>query len=191
MGFSIDAKAFTDLRNKLKAIDEQRELVIATSRELIKATKQAIYALHRGESADLLMKELQTKAKKLADQAKHDPSLEFSGPTKAGFQEYVEACLFYAFINNKPFPTPTSLNVHPEFFLLGVCDFSGELVRAAINGAINHKFAKAAKIRLFVEELYGELLKFDFRNGELRKKFDAIKYGLEKLEDLALKIKLK
>jgi hypothetical protein len=32
---------------------------------------------------------------------------------------------------------------------------------------------------------------FDWRNTPARKKFDSIKYGLEKLEDLALKIKMK
>ena len=42
-----------------------------------------------------------------------------------------------------------------------------------------------------LEELYGELLKFDFRDGELRKKFDGIKYDLKRLEDVALSIKLK
>ena len=49
----------------------------------------------------------------------------------------------------------------------------------------------AKKIRDFVEELYGEMLKFNFRNGELRRKFDGIKYDLKKLEDLVLDLTLK
>ena len=32
---------------------------------------------------------------------------------------------------------------------------------------------------------------FDFRNIPARKKFDSIKYGLEKLENLVLELKLK
>ena len=42
-----------------------------------------------------------------------------------------------------------------------------------------------------IEDLYSELLKFNFRSGLLRKKFDSIKYHLAALEDLVLKIKLK
>ena len=39
--------------------------------------------------------------------------------------------------------------------------------------------------------MYGELLKFDFRDNEVRRKFDAVKYDLRKLEDLVLDLKLK
>ena len=49
----------------------------------------------------------------------------------------------------------------------------------------------ALRIREFVTEIYEELLLFDFRNIPVRKKFDSIKYGLEKLEDLVLELKLK
>ena len=50
-------------------------------------------------------------------------------------------------------------------------------------------FSEVEKIRELVEEIYGEFLKLDLRNGELRKKSDAIKWNLRKLEDLVLSIK--
>jgi hypothetical protein len=34
-------------------------------------------------------------------------------------------------------------------------------------------------------------MKFDLRNGELRKKFDEIKWNLKKIEDIAYDIKMK
>ena len=68
---------------------------------------------------------------------------------------------------------------------------TGELVRKAINDAIKGNMKSALFIKGFVEELYGELLQFDFRNSELRRKFDGIKYDLKRLEDIALSIKLK
>ena len=50
---------------------------------------------------------------------------------------------------------------------------------------------KVIKIKDEVDTIYGELLKFDFRDNEVRRKFDSIKYDLRKLEDLVLDLKLK
>ena len=38
------------------------------------------------------------------------------------------------------------------------------------------------RIREAIDLLYGQFVKFDFRNGELRRKYDAIKYNLQKVE---------
>jgi predicted translin family RNA/ssDNA-binding protein len=57
--------------------------------------------------------------------------------------------------------------------------------------SIKGRFDSALKIKEVVEEIYGELLQFDFRESELRKKFDSIKYDMKRLDDVALSIKLK
>lgn len=36
----------------------------------------------------------------------------------------------------------------------------------------------------------GQLLQFDFRNGNLRKKFDALKYTLKKMENTTYELSL-
>ena len=72
----------------------------------------------------------------------------------------------------------------------GLADLTGELGRKAVHDAIKKDFNSVLKIRLLVEEIYGEFLKFDLRNGELRKKSDAIKWNLNKLEDLVLSLNL-
>jgi len=50
---------------------------------------------------------------------------------------------------------------------------------------------EVVKIKDQVDLIYGELLKFDFRDNEIRRKVDAVKYDLRKLEDLVLDLKLK
>jgi len=72
-----------------------------------------------------------------------------------------------------------------------LCDLTGELVRRAINKAINEQYSESVEIRDVVAMIYENLMQFDFRNGELRRKFDSIKYDLKKLEDLVLELKLK
>lgn len=67
---------------------------------------------------------------------------------------------------------------------------TGELVRRAVFLAGKGKYEDVVKIKDFVDEIYGQLIKFDFRNSDLRRKFDSIKYDLKKLEDLVLQLKL-
>ena len=93
-------------------------------------------------------------------------------------------------MNGKKLLYPEELNVDTETYLSGLSDLVGELVRKAINSVIKKDTKTALEIKDFATEIYEELLLFDFRNGSLRKKFDAIKYGVEKLEDLAVKIEL-
>ena len=67
----------------------------------------------------------------------------------------------------------------------------GELVRKAVFLAGKGQVAKVGKIKDEVDMIYGELLKFDFRSNDIRRKVDAVKYDLRKLEDLVLDLKLK
>ena len=46
------------------------------------------------------------------------------------------------------------------------------------------------KCRDVVDALMGIFLKFDFRNGALRKKYDALKYTLKKMENTLYELSL-
>ena len=83
------------------------------------------------------------------------------------------------------------MKVDVEHYLLGLCDLTGELVRKAVNDIIRKKYGNALKIKELVEEIYGEFLKLDLRNNELRVKSDSIKYNLKKLEDIVYDLKIK
>lgn len=182
-------KGFIELKKKVEKIEAQREELIALSREIVRLSKQAIYSGHRNDlkSAD---KALVAINKKLTLMRKYPIRDEYSGSIKIAVQEYVEAVTFIEFLKKQSIPTASDLKVEPEHYLLGLCDLTGELVRLAINSSINKNFDLAIKIKDFVTDLYGELLQFDFRNGEVRRKFDGVKYDLRKLEDLVLELKL-
>lgn len=55
-------------------------------------------------------------------------------------------------------------------------------MRYAVVKATARDVAEVERCRAMVEAISGEFIQFDFRNGPLRKKFDAIKYNLRKLE---------
>ncbi|MFO7711234.1 MAG: hypothetical protein R6V53_05710, partial [Candidatus Woesearchaeota archaeon] len=81
--------------------------------------------------------------------------------------------------------------VDTESYLLGLCDLTGELMRKAVNEVINKNPDMVYKIKDLITELYSEILKFDLRNSELRKKSDSIKWNLSKVEDIIYNLEMR
>lgn len=189
----INTKYFDGVKDKIESFDEQREILIKKTRDVIKLSKQIIYSVHRDEfeKAEELIKQIKSKLAELDKITKDHAALYYSGSYKIAVQEYVEAITYFEVIKNKKLPTHDELGVDLEYYLLGLMDLTGELVRKAINLAIKEDYETAILIKGFVSDLYGELLKLDLRASELRKKFDSIKYDLNRLEDLVFQIKLK
>jgi predicted translin family RNA/ssDNA-binding protein len=184
---------FKNMQKELAAYDSQRELLIKKSRDVLKLSKQVIYAVHRGElgQAASLIKSIEKELSALNKITTHSTFLLSEGSYKIAVQEYVEAILYFHVVKNKKLPTHTQLNVKSNHYLLGLCDLTGEIVRKAVYLAGKDHFKDVIKFKDLVDQIYGELLKFDFREQELRRKFDSIKYDLKKLEDLVLDLKLK
>jgi translin len=189
----VDKNAFASMRKQLQRFDALREELIKTSRDALGASKKAIYSLHRGETAAAKsqLASAKTVIARLNRILKQDPHLAAVGAYGEAVEEYVEASCYYSLITKKSLPTAQQLGVDVDSYLPGLCDLVGELVRKAINSAIKDDAKTALEIRDFVAEIYQELMLFDFRNTPTRRKFDSIKYGLEKLEDLALQLKMK
>lgn len=181
---------FAELQKEFLRYDEEREKLIKKSRDVLKLSKLVIYAVHRGEleKAGKLVEEMEKEKKELEKIAGHSGKMVYEGSYKIALQEYVEAVLYYNFVKTGKL---SELKVMAEHFILGLCDLPGELMRRAVFLAGKGKAEEVAKIRDIVDEIYGELLKFDFRDNEIRRKVDGVKYELAKLEDLVLNLRLK
>lgn len=178
---------FKNIRTELKKFENERENVIAISREVIKLSKLIIYSIHRNDVKDAegLIKEIKITIKKL-DNKHYDTKIDC-----VAFQEYVEALCYYEFVKNGKIPGYKELGVDVEHYLLGLCDLTGELGRKAVNDIINKNYKNVLKIKEVVSNIYYGFLSLDLRNNELRVKADSIKYNLKKIEDLTLELKLK
>ena len=173
----------------MHSIDLKREEVIQLSREIISVSKQIIYAAQRND-----LKEAESAIKNIKDKVRKLKKINISTDTSinsVAFQEYVEAIAFYEFVKNKKIPTKKELDVSAEDYLSGLCDLTGELGRKAIYDVIHKKVDEAEKIKDLVHEIYGEFLKLNLRNGELRKKSDSIKWNLKKLEEVMYDVSMK
>src|SRR3989338_5362404 len=162
---------FAKLRKDIQDYDSEREKLIKQSRDVLKLSKQIIYAVHRDDldEAVKLIKQIEIEKKKLDDIAKHSKKMGSEGSYKVAIQEYAEALLYYHFVKDGKL---VELSVDTEHFILGLTDLPGELVRKAVFLAGKGEAAGVSKIRDVVDNIYGELLKFDFRDNEVRRKFD-------------------
>jgi len=189
----MNSEDFRRIREQLESYDLKREELISKSRDLIRLSKKLIYSVHRNDlkEASMSFSELRKQFEQFNSLAKREPELFYSGIFKSGVQEYVEAACFYSLIVEEKLPTHEELGVKGEHYLLGVCDLVGELSRKAINAAAKSDYKTALKIKDIVSDIYDELMQFDFPNGELRNKFDGIKYEVKRLEEMGLQLSLK
>lgn len=190
---TLDKDAFSAMRKEMEQFDALREQLIKDSRDVLKLSKAAIYSVHRQDITEAAKQLAQAKAviKKLNDCVKKDESFASVGAYSEALEEYTEASCYYGLVKDRKLLTAKDLGVCTHIYLPGLCDLVGELVRKAVNSSIKGDFDTALEIKDFVAEIYEELMMFDFRNIPARKKFDSIKYGLEKLENLVLELKLK
>ena len=174
-------KEFEDMRKELKKSYEKREEVIQKSREILRYSKSSIYCTQRDELKEA--EELIKKAKKIIDELRKIITAE-NNIFNSALQEYVEAVCFLGIVKRNKLVERKELNVGVEDYLCGISDLTGELGRRAVLLATKKERDKVKEIYEFVDYIYGEMAGFDFRNSELRRKFDAIKWNLKKIEEL-------
>lgn len=181
------------MKLELQAYDSKREELIKQSRVVLKKSKMLIYAIHRKDmkGIDSLFKDVKKDKDNLDKIAKLKSKLLDEGSYSAACQEYVEAAAFLEFEKSHLLPSAKKLGVSTSDYLMGLADLTGELTRLAVASAIKGQYEKVGYIKDFVAELWGEMLEFDFRNSGLRRKFDSIKYNLNKIEDIRYDIKMR
>jgi len=189
----INRQDFKAMKLELDKFDTHREIIIKKSRDILKNSKRAIYALHRNSASEAskLLAQARKDITEIKRGIKKEPLLSQVNAFNDALQEYVEAETYSSYLSGKKISSAKTLGVGTEDYLMGLSDLTGELVRKAVSEATKQKYESVEKIKDFIEELYVEMLKFNFRSGNLRKKFDSIKYHLATLQDLVLKIKLK
>src|SRR3989344_8152453 len=125
---------FASMRKEILDYDEQRELLIKKSRDVLKLSKQIIYAIHRDEikEAEKLIVEIRKEKSVLDKFAKHSNLMESEGSYKVALQEYAEALLYHSVVKNGKLATRKELQLETVYYILGLCDLTGELVRKAV-----------------------------------------------------------
>ncbi len=185
----IDTNDIARIKKKIDRSENEREIIIKKSREILRSSKQAIYLVHRNELKDAsdILNRLEKQIRELRKTTGKGPSL--TGALGIATQEFVEAKCYHEFVTKKRIPSASGMGVELNDYLLGLCDLTGELGRRAVASVIKKDFKEVYVIRDAVDEIYSLFLHLDLRNSELRKKSDAIKWNLKKIEDIVYDIK--
>jgi predicted translin family RNA/ssDNA-binding protein len=178
----MDKQNLSALKSALQKHDETREKGYTLGRELTKKSKIAIYSIHRNDlkEAESLLKEIEKVIPKDKELLWH-----------INLEEYAEAKLFFHFIKTGTLLNFSKLNITAEAYLGGLADLTGELERRSVLLGSGNKEKEVKQIRDMVDDIHGAFLQIDFRNGELRRKYDAIKWNLSKIERVLYDLQLK
>lgn len=176
------------MQQELTTFDETREELIKDSRVLQHLAKKGMYAVHRndlGEAAKIFTEALPL-VKKLIAQYTNNYKLKI-GAVTAALEEWCECYAYYVYAKDGVLLQKEETGLETEDYLAAIGDLTGELTRKAITLAIDKDYAGVKKIRVFVDDILGQFLCFDFRNGELRKKTDQLRWNLQKIEELLVR----
>lgn len=189
----INKKLFDHLKEKHEDFVRSRRMLIKETSDILSASKQAIFAFHRGDKkeAERLIKEAEKGLKSIDDRfVSKNPSLLQEGSLKAAQEEFMEAKFFGMVIANKKLDLVKGIEIHFESYFGGLCDLTGELVRKSVNLVSAGKMKEIQRFRNLTEEIIKELIKFNLV-GQLRVKYDQAKNNLRRMEDIAYDIKIK
>ena len=166
--------------------------VIKKSRDVQKQSKQAIFSVHRGD-IDQAKNRLESAMKahaELEPLIQETPGLRHGSFSNA-MEEYAEARIFLHFHETKSLLVPADLpQTNTDEYLGGLLDFTGELNRWAVIQATSRKVDDVKYARDCVDAVLSVMMELDLRNGQVRKKYDSLKYCLKNLEKVLYELSL-
>ncbi|KAF5834948.1 Translin [Dunaliella salina] len=186
----LDTTDFAQVRNAVELYDDRRESVIKRCRDSQKLAKQAIYSLHRGDSAraEAQLKDVEMIANELLPMITESPFLRM-GSYSASMEEYGEAMAFLLFLKEGRLVQKSELplcDTEECLDLRMMMSFWRPVPFLLIGNIITIHTCKTPT----GDAIMGEFLQFNLRNSGLRKKFDSLKYTLKKLENTLYELSL-
>ena len=174
------------LRERFDTRIEKRNELSTPLRKAVRKTKESIYQslAHKLEQAEATLKDAEEAFTQLLPEAEAlAPRIPSMLSTLA--MELVEAHATRVYATEERLITrEESVIDDDEAYLSGLLDATGEILRMALNRAPRDA-CFLIRARDWLRVLYDELTLFSLPNGELRRKYDTLKYTVKKLEDAA------
>lgn len=197
---ALDMEVLNDSKRLYEEFDENREQVMKRSRDVVKAAKNAIYALQREDwkRADSQIQLCADQANAIyADVACNSPTLRL-GFFSGALEEMAEALAYRAFradgklLNLDEMQGASGLQFPLLLmeYLGGIMDLTGEVGRLAIRSG-QRRDAEAIKSCLTcVEAVYDGVSILPYLPGSLSKKIGPLKGTLNKIEQVLYELAL-
>jgi translin len=163
-----------------------RERALPAARRSIRASANAIRAIHRGqlEEAHRLMEQSRAALEDGRDAvARSHPDVFHAGFHQDAQKEYAEARLTEAIVTGTTLPGPDELGVALAPYLNGMAEAIGEGRRAILDLLRTGQHERSERILRAMEEMYHLLVSLDYPDaitGNLRRSTDVARGLLER-----------
>ena len=156
---------------------ELREQAIRVSREVVRASANAIRAVHRGELAQAreLVETAGAHVRETRETLARHPDLYFTGYTQDAQKEYAEARAVLAFIAAEELPGPGDIGVETPAYLNGLAEAASELRRCILDALRRGDDSRVEELMAAMDDVYNILVVMDFP--------DALTSGLRRTTD--------
>ena len=188
---NLTSAALDELTEK----QEAREKALKNSRQVIRASANAIRAIHRDDLdlAKKMMSDTATLVRETKNLLSGHPDLYFTGFTQDAQKEYTEGEALFAFISKSPLPMPDDLGVEIAPYLNGLAEAASELRRYILDSLRKDEDARCEELMTIMDEVYNIMVVIDFPDAltlGLRRTTDALRAVLERTRgDLTLAVR--
>ncbi|HLH72230.1 MAG TPA: haloacid dehalogenase [Chloroflexota bacterium] len=174
-----EARSYFDAKNKA------REQALAGARGVIRASANAIRAIHRHEfprAAQLLAEARQALQDAITAVSQYG-DVRYAGFIHDAEKEYAEATTVLALLDGQPLPGPTEVGVEWPAYLNGLGEAIGELRRFLLDGLRRGEPIESEALLDAMDSIYDVLVTIDYPDsitGGLRRTTDVARGILEK-----------
>ncbi|MCJ7490633.1 MAG: haloacid dehalogenase [Dehalococcoidia bacterium] len=184
-----------NIRTDFEAKHAAREVGLASCRQALRHSANAIRAVHRDDfpaAEDLLRQASELLERAHAALADH-PDIYFAGFVHDAQKEYAEGCTTLALIAGRPLPGPKELGVQNGAYLNGLGEAVGELRRHLLDALRSGDVTHCEVCLGNMDDIYSMLVTFDYPEAitsGLRRTADAVRGILERTRgDLTLSVR--
>jgi translin len=182
------------IQSRLDAKNAAREQALPAARRSIRASANAIRAIHRLEfgAAKSLIADSRAALNEGLAAVEGQADIRHAGYLQDAQKEYVEANLTLALVTDADLPGPTELEVEDAAYLGGMSDAIGEGRRRLLDLLRTGDVARAESLLGAMEEMYGVLVTMDYPDAitmNLRRATDVSRSLIEKTRgDLSISV---
>lgn len=179
---------------RLLAKNAAREQALPAARRSIRASANAIRAIHRLEfdTAKTLIGESRASLDEGLAAVRDHADIRHAGYLQDAQKEYAEANLTMALVRGEDLPGPTDLDVEDAAYLGGMSDAIGEGRRRLLDLLREGRVAQAEELLDAMEEMFGVLVAMDYPDAitmNLRRATDVSRSLIEKTRgDLSISV---
>jgi translin len=173
------------VQNRLDEKNAARERALPAARRSIRASANAIRAIHRLdlETAADLISQSRAALDDGLEAVRHHPDIRHAGYLQDAQKEYAEANLTLALVRGDDLPAPPDLGVEDAAYLNGMSEAIGEGRRRVLDLLRTGAVQEAEQLLDAMEEMYGVLVTMDYPDAitmNLRRSTDVARSLLEK-----------